>query len=104
MSMLKRVIAATAASCTLALAAEQRAQADGGASEIVVRAEGPRIAFDRDIGHALEGNLPEAVERLERRMIADALAEARGNRSLAARRLGIHRQLLYSKLAQYGME
>ncbi|NOK24105.1 sigma-54-dependent Fis family transcriptional regulator, partial [Corallococcus carmarthensis] len=53
---------------------------------------------------ALDGNLPEAVERLERRMIAHALAEARGNRSLAARRLGIHRQLLYSKLAQYGIE
>lgn len=41
---------------TLALAAEQR----DGASEIVVRAEGPRIAFDRDIGHALEGALPHA--------------------------------------------
>jgi histidine phosphotransferase ChpT len=39
----------------LALAAEQR----DGASEIVVRAEGARIAFDRDIGRALEGQLPE---------------------------------------------
>lgn len=39
----------------LALAAEQR----DGASEIVVRAEGPRIAFDRDIGRALESTLPE---------------------------------------------
>lgn len=38
----------------LALAAEQR----DGASEIVVRSEGPRIAFDRDIGKALEGTLP----------------------------------------------
>ncbi len=39
----------------LSLAAEQR----DGASEIVVRAEGPRIAFDRDIGRALENQLPE---------------------------------------------
>ena len=39
----------------LSLAAEQR----DGASEIVVRAEGARIAFDRDIGRALEGNLAE---------------------------------------------
>jgi len=31
-----------------------------GASEIVVRAAGPRIAFDQDIGRALEGSLPEA--------------------------------------------
>jgi histidine phosphotransferase ChpT len=38
----------------LSLAAEQR----DGASEIVVRSEGPRIAFDRDIGRALEGKLP----------------------------------------------
>ncbi|WP_053843825.1 sigma-54-dependent transcriptional regulator [Paracidovorax avenae] len=52
----------------------------------------------------LDVPLPEAVERLERRLIAHALEQARGNRSLAARRLGIHRQLLYSKLAQYGME
>jgi histidine phosphotransferase ChpT len=40
----------------LSLAAEQR----DGASEIVVRSEGPRIAFDRDIGRALEGKLPES--------------------------------------------
>ncbi|EQB13464.1 MAG: hypothetical protein K0R64_1964 [Novosphingobium lindaniclasticum] len=40
---------------TLDLAAEFR----DGMSEIVVRAAGPRIAFDRDIGRALEGALPE---------------------------------------------
>lgn len=39
----------------LSLGAEQR----DGVSEIVVRAEGARIAFDRDIGRALEGNLAE---------------------------------------------
>ncbi|MEW9854191.1 histidine phosphotransferase family protein [Novosphingobium sp. M1R2S20] len=41
---------------TLSLAAELRE----GASEIVVRAEGPRIAFDREIGRALEGAMPSA--------------------------------------------
>lgn len=30
-----------------------------GASEIVVRASGQRIAFDRDVGRALDGSLPE---------------------------------------------
>jgi two-component system NtrC family response regulator len=49
------------------------------------------------------GDLPGAVERLERAMIAKALAEAAGNRSEAARRLGIHRQLLHEKLRRYGM-
>ena len=40
---------------TLDIGAESR----GGASEIVVRASGPRIAFDKAIGQALEGELGE---------------------------------------------
>ncbi|MGJ7537211.1 MULTISPECIES: sigma-54-dependent transcriptional regulator [unclassified Variovorax] len=52
----------------------------------------------------LEGELPAAVERLERLLIAHALEQTRGNRAETARRLGIHRQLLYRKLAQYGLE
>ena len=52
----------------------------------------------------LEGDLPGAVERLERLLIEHALAQTQGNRTEAARRLGIHRQLLYRKLAQYGIE
>ncbi len=43
---------------TLDIGAEIR----GGASEIVVRASGPKIAFDETIGHALDGSLaPEKV-------------------------------------------
>ncbi|KJC62240.1 ATPase AAA [Bradyrhizobium sp. LTSPM299] len=48
-------------------------------------------------------DLPSALEGLERKMIADALAQSRGNRAEAARKLGIHRQLLHSKLAKYGL-
>ena len=45
---------------TLDIGAELRTDEDGGgASEIVVRAAGPRIAFDPDIGRALDGSLPE---------------------------------------------
>ena len=51
----------------------------------------------------LASDLPTATERLERALIAHALAQAQGNRAEAARRLGIHRQLLYRKLAQYGL-
>jgi histidine phosphotransferase ChpT len=40
---------------TLAVGAERR----GGATEIAVRAAGPRVAFDANIGKALEGVLPE---------------------------------------------
>jgi two-component system NtrC family response regulator len=52
----------------------------------------------------LDGELPAAIERLERLMIAHALAQTQGNRAETARRLGIHRQLLYRKLTQYGLE
>jgi histidine phosphotransferase ChpT len=41
---------------TLDIGAELRE----GASEIVVRASGPRIAFDPVVGHALDGSLPAA--------------------------------------------
>ncbi|TYC81596.1 histidine phosphotransferase family protein [Novosphingobium sp. BW1] len=45
---------------TLDLAAEWRAgEAGGHTAEIVVRAAGPRIAFDAAVGRALEGTLPE---------------------------------------------
>lgn len=37
-------------------------------------------------------------------MIQDALAHSSGNRAEAARRLGIHRQLLYRKLDEYGLQ
>ncbi|MBS0477587.1 MAG: histidine phosphotransferase [Proteobacteria bacterium] len=39
---------------TLDVGAEQR----GGASEIVIRAAGPKIAFDPTVGQALDGTLP----------------------------------------------
>jgi two-component system NtrC family response regulator len=48
-------------------------------------------------------DLSAAVENLERRMIAKALAESKGNRAEAARRLGIHRQLLHAKAEKYGL-
>jgi two-component system NtrC family response regulator len=43
------------------------------------------------------------VERLERRLISEALAESKGNRAEAARRLGINRQLLHTKAEKYGL-
>nr|WP_145545952.1 sigma-54 dependent transcriptional regulator [Variovorax boronicumulans] len=52
----------------------------------------------------LQASLPEAVERLERQLIVHALARSQGNRAEAARALGIHRQLLYRKMAQYGLQ
>lgn len=42
---------------TLTVGAERRAGEGGGTTEIVVRATGPKIAFDEVLGHALEGRL-----------------------------------------------
>jgi len=51
-------------------------------------------------------NLPlgEAVQTLERELIRRALARAQGNKAEAARLLGIHRQHLYTKLKDLGIE
>ena len=43
---------------TLEVGAELTGGHGGGASEIVIRAVGPRIAFDQTIGQALDGSLP----------------------------------------------
>ncbi|GLS42824.1 sigma-54-dependent transcriptional regulator [Methylobacterium brachythecii] len=51
----------------------------------------------------IEADLPGAVARLECAMIVAALSEAGGNRTKAARRLGIQRQLLYAKIERYGL-
>jgi two-component system NtrC family response regulator len=50
-----------------------------------------------------EKNLKEAIEDLERRMIAAALERLENNKSEAARDLGISRSSLISKVKQYGL-
>ncbi len=45
---------------TLDIGAELRDDGQGQASEIVIRASGARIAFDKTIGQALEGTLPDS--------------------------------------------
>jgi len=62
---------------------------------------GPTAAESAEVP---SGDLPGAVARLETAMIRRAMAESGGNRAEAARRLGIHRQLLYEKLRRYGLE
>jgi DNA-binding NtrC family response regulator len=68
------------------------------------------LAFLADTGDPasaedfLQGDLPSAVARLEQALIRKALHEAGGNRAEAARRLGIHRQLLYAKMKDYDIE
>jgi len=48
-------------------------------------------------------SLRPSVARLERSLIVQALEQAKGNRSAAARLLGIGRPLLYAKLEEHGI-
>lgn len=50
-----------------------------------------------------EGTIPAAVNRLERRMITNAMKRFGGNRTKTAEALGITRQGLWKKLKRYGL-
>lgn len=54
-------------------------------------------------GKRLEGQLKDAIEELERSMIIAALERAGGNKSEAARALGISRSNLIAKAQSYGL-
>lgn len=58
---------------------------------------GPDTSAGQDL------TLPEAVAALEQAMIRRALSEAGGSRTETARKLGVHRQLLYEKMKRYGL-
>ncbi len=49
-------------------------------------------------------SMPDAVERLERRMIGDELRKTRGNKTKAADALGISRRNLIRKVQTYGLD
>lgn len=63
----------------------------------------PATSVSTSAQHAELTDLTDAVAGLEKRMIEAALEGAGGNRAEAARRLGINRQLLYTKMKRYGL-
>jgi DNA-binding NtrC family response regulator len=56
------------------------------------------------MGELLQLDYHTAISRLEKTLLQRALQSAGGNRTEAARRLGINRQLLYSKLEEHGLD
>ncbi|MDQ7783717.1 MAG: sigma 54-interacting transcriptional regulator [Desulfomonilaceae bacterium] len=60
-----------------------------------------RVVRDRPINES--PTLKEAVEELEMKMVEKALEQANGNRSLAAKQLGLSRQGLINKIQRYGL-
>lgn len=66
---------------------------------------GPEPASAEAMASQLFGSdLPAAIAKLERALIRATLERCGGNRAEAARRLNIHRQLLYSKIEQYSLD
>jgi DNA-binding NtrC family response regulator len=57
------------------------------------------------VAHLLNGNifLQEAIEILEKSMIAGALERQDGNQSAASKQLGIHRNTLQRKMVDYNL-
>jgi len=53
---------------------------------------------------SLDAVVKASVESIERRCIDEALASCRGNRTLAARRLGLSRQTLHVKINKYKLD
>jgi two-component system response regulator AtoC len=64
------------------------------------RSTAPGI-FDARLAEAMPFH--EAVASWERHLIEQALMASQGNKSDAARKLGIHRRLLYEKLIRFGL-
>ncbi len=75
------------------------------ATQPVTRAAPPSVSSVPGTAGSVSISLPielaEEMKRAERRALERALAYARGNRSLAARLLGISRATLYNKLADH---
>jgi DNA-binding NtrC family response regulator len=70
--------------------------------EELSKAKKPTLgSFDTDTAMGMPFH--EAIASWERHLIEQALKAAHGNKSDAARRLGIHRRLLYEKLTQLGL-
>jgi len=98
-------------------------QLENAIERAVVLAEGPIISLNdlpeevrgraagrsaspepRGDGDAGRSPLRKQVNDVERRRLIEALEQADGNKSVAARRLDIPRSTLFSKLKKYGLQ
>ena len=63
----------------------------------------PTLQTAEQSGTAARGPLQETLDRLEREMLEDALKSARGNKSRAARDLGLTERLMGLRVNKYGI-
>ena len=75
-------------------------------SEVVEAGDGANVAL-MSVGEVSMNStvveLGEVVARAEKRALSKALQRAKGNKTLAARILGVSRRTLYNKLAEHGL-
>src|SRR5262249_35499786 len=73
---------------------------------LALGAEGPRAQTEEERRPSLVDGAPETtnVKTVERMLIEQVLRECKGNKSEAARRLGLTRKQLYVRLRQYEAE
>jgi two-component system response regulator AtoC len=83
--------------------AAKNGDAAADADETALVSETAESAAANENGNGVGGSFKEAVESLEKRLIAEALERNHGNRSKAAEELGIYRRLLYAKMREYGL-
>jgi two-component system response regulator AtoC len=69
----------------------------------ILSGAGPIEAADLDLGRAASGGEPATLREIERRSIMSCLQRWEGNRTRAARELGISRRSLQYKLRSYGV-
>ncbi|MDJ0665818.1 MAG: sigma 54-interacting transcriptional regulator [Desulfobacterales bacterium] len=62
------------------------------------------ISPDESVESGTDLTLQKTVQRIEKKMIVDALRKSRGNRSQASRMLGLTRQGLLNKISRYGID
>ncbi|UCV07758.1 sigma-54-dependent transcriptional regulator [Dechloromonas denitrificans] len=67
-------------------------------------ANGTLTADAAHVADGLTGGLRERMDQLEQRVLKEAMGRHRGNKSRAARELGLSRVGLRSKLVRYGLE
>ena len=75
----------------------------GVSTETLTEKQRAKLDLPEDLGEPLNISLPEALERLEEKMIKRALAYSNDVQSQAAEMLGISRHLMHYKMKKYGI-
>lgn len=72
--------------------------------QLVIDNEPPPVPADITLDELLSLPFEECVNWVERELVTRALKQASGNKSQAAEKLGIRRQLLYAKMSAFGLK